>query len=106
MVIVRRWIVVALPSRKRDGSSGDGSLEDGRCGYWAETQARISRKWPNEDNGSAPERRYLVRSTFWRNCSGDRVDGLWRIERPYKRRSARGAGSCCFFLIFSTTLVE
>ncbi|KAH3708887.1 hypothetical protein DPMN_068346 [Dreissena polymorpha] len=31
MVIVRRWIVISLHRRKRDGSSGDGSVEDWRA---------------------------------------------------------------------------
>ncbi|KAH3888165.1 hypothetical protein DPMN_012193 [Dreissena polymorpha] len=36
MVIVRWWIVVSLHRRKRNRISGGGSVEDGRCGPWAQ----------------------------------------------------------------------
>ncbi|KAH3738164.1 hypothetical protein DPMN_044792 [Dreissena polymorpha] len=47
-VNMRRWIVVSLHRRNREGSSGCGSEEDERDGLWAQIQARISREWHYE----------------------------------------------------------
>ncbi|KAH3713151.1 hypothetical protein DPMN_072937 [Dreissena polymorpha] len=77
-----------LTSQERDERSGDGNLENERGGSWTEIQARISTAWPYEDNGSVEGRRYPVRSTGWGNRCGIRVECLWRLERPYKQRSA------------------
>ncbi|KAH3898132.1 hypothetical protein DPMN_022351 [Dreissena polymorpha] len=57
---------------------------------------------PYEDNDSVPGRQYAVCSTCLGIRSGVRVDGLWRLEMPYKRRSARGTGRS----YFSTSLPE
>ncbi|KAH3869196.1 hypothetical protein DPMN_032357 [Dreissena polymorpha] len=97
--------MVSLHHRKRDGDSGGGSGEDGRGGPWAEIQARISRGWPYEDNGSVEGRWYSVCSTCRGNRSGVWIDSLWRLQRPFKLRSARGAGRRSS-LIFRTPFAE
>ncbi|KAH3848743.1 hypothetical protein DPMN_091123 [Dreissena polymorpha] len=62
--------MVSLHRRKRDGESGGGSVEDGRCGPWAEIQARITRGGPMKimevsKNGGSQNAQCAGKTVLW-----------------------------------------
>ncbi|KAH3845179.1 hypothetical protein DPMN_087454 [Dreissena polymorpha] len=114
MVIVRRWIVVSLHRLRRVGkgnfcgrlckssefrypSTRTSSPADFADSQNVEGSPSVTITEVSQDGGTE----YALRA-------GETVlvkHGLWRLERPYNRRSVRGAERS-YYLIVSTPLAE